>query len=117
MRDMAEELTRGVIRNLSRLIILWILSQKSCSGYIVLKDIQKITEQKFYPGIVYPLLYELEDEGFITGKWSRKGNRKIKNYSITEKGKELLNRLHKLFEIPMKEILHDFLSENSREFL
>ena len=111
MSEMEEELVRGVIRNLSRLIILWILKQESRSGYSVLKEMQRITEQKFHPGIVYPLLYELEDEKFITGEWSRKRTRRIKNYTITKKGVELLNRLHRLFERPMKVILQDFLDE------
>ena len=111
MSEMEEELVRGVIRNLSRLIILWILRQESRSGYNVLKEMQRLTEQKFHPGIVYPLLYELEDEKFISGEWIRKNKRRIKSYTITEKGIELLNRLHRLFEFPMKEILQDFLSE------
>ena len=113
MSEMEEELVRGVIRNISRLIILWILNQKSRSGYGVLKEMQRVTGQKFYPGIVYPLLYELEDEGFIAGEWSRRGNRRIKSYSITERGIELLNRLHRLFERQMKEILQDFLGEKT----
>jgi DNA-binding PadR family transcriptional regulator len=109
MSEMGEELVRGVIRNISRLIILWILKQKPRSGYGVLKELQRITGQKFYPGIVYPLLYELEDEEFIAGEWSRRGNRRIKSYSITERGVELLNCLHRLFELPMKGILQDLL--------
>jgi DNA-binding PadR family transcriptional regulator len=113
MSAMEEELVRGVIRNLSRLIILWILKNNALSGYSVLKEMQRITEQKFHPGIVYPLLYELEDEHFIMGEWSRKGTRRIKRYTITEKGIELLDRLHRLFEFPMKGILQDFLSENN----
>ena len=110
MSEMEEELVRGVIRNLSRLIILWILKQESLSGYSVLKEMQRITEQKFHPGIVYPLLYELEDEMFITGEWSQKKKRRIKSYTVTKKGIELLNRLHRLFGFPMKEILQEFLS-------
>ena len=110
---MEEDLVKGVIRNLSRLIILWILNTNSMSGYSVLKEMQRITEQKFHPGIVYPLLYELEDELFITGEWSHKGIRRIKSYTITNKGKELLNRLHRLFEFPMKGILQEFLSEEN----
>jgi len=113
MSEMEEELVRGIIRNLSRLIILWILNQKSCSGYGVLKEMQRITEKKFHPGIVYPLLYELEDEEFIVGEWFRRGNRRIKNYSVTERGIDLLNRLHRLFELPMKGILQDFLGKET----
>ncbi len=114
MSEMEEELVRGVIRNLSRLIILWILKQKSLSGYSVLKEMERLTEQKFHPGIIYPLLYELEDEIFITGEWVLKNKRRIKSYTITEKGIQLLNRLHRLFEFPMKEILQDFLNEKDQ---
>jgi DNA-binding PadR family transcriptional regulator len=113
MSEMEEELVRGVIRNLSRLIILWILKQESRSGYSVLKEMQRITEQKFHPGIIYPLLYELEDEKFIVGEWSRKRTRRIKSYAITTKGIELLNHLHRLFDFPMKGILQDFLNDDN----
>jgi DNA-binding PadR family transcriptional regulator len=108
-----KELIRATVRGFSRAVILWLVSQKAISGYKIVKEIKRLTGQEFYPGVVYPLLYELEKDGFITGEWTQKGRRRIKYYSTTEKGTKLLNRLRELFEMPVKEVLKDLIRENS----
>jgi DNA-binding PadR family transcriptional regulator len=113
---MAEEeidIVRAIMRGFSRAFILWLISQKPMSGYTVIKEIEKLTGQKFHAGIVYPLLYELEENKFIIGKWTQKGRRRIKYYLITEKGTQMLNQLRKRFEMPVKEVLKDFIKEKS----
>ncbi|MGB9741410.1 MAG: PadR family transcriptional regulator [Candidatus Bathyarchaeia archaeon] len=110
---MAEEvdIVRAIARGFSRAVILWLISQKSMSGYAIVKEIEKLTGQKFHAGIIYPLLYELEKVGFISGEWTQKGRRHIKYYSITEKGAQMLNQLRQRFEMPIKEVLKDFIKE------
>jgi DNA-binding PadR family transcriptional regulator len=103
------------VRGFSRAIILWLVSQKPMSGYRIVKDVERLTGQKFHPGIIYPLLYELEKEGFVASEWTQKGGRRIRYYAITENGTRLLNRLRKLFEMPVKEVLKDFIRENSEQ--
>jgi len=39
--------------------------------------------------------------------------RRIKYYSITEKGTQMLNQLRKRFEMPVKEVLKDFIREKA----
>jgi DNA-binding PadR family transcriptional regulator len=107
-----KELIRATVRGFSRAIILWLVSQKPMSGYRVVKEINRLTGQELHSGIVYPLLYELEKEGLITGEWMQKGRRRIKCYLATEKGTKLLNRLRELFEMPVKEVLRDLIREN-----
>lgn len=108
---MAEEIdvVRAILRGFSRAVILWLISQKPMSGYAILKEIEKLTGQKFHAGIIYPLLYELEKGGFISGQWTQKGRRCIKYYSITEKGVQMLNQLRQRFEMPVKDVLKDFI--------
>jgi DNA-binding PadR family transcriptional regulator len=111
---MAEEeiaIVRAIMRGFSRAVILWLISQKPMSGYTIIKEIEKLTGQKFHAGIVYPLLYELEKDRFIVGRWTQKGRRRIKYYLITEKGTQMLNQLRKRFEMPVKEVLKDFIRE------
>jgi DNA-binding PadR family transcriptional regulator len=103
------------VRGFSRAIILWLVSQKPMSGYRIVKDVERLTGQKFHPGIIYPLLYELEKEGFVAGEWTQKGGRRIKYYAITENGTKLLNRLREIFEMPVKEVLKDFIRESSEQ--
>jgi len=113
MSEAEKELVKSTVRGFSRAVILWLVSQKPISGYKIVKEIKRLTGQEIHPGIVYPLLYELEKDGFIAGEWTQKGRRRIKYYSTTEKGTKLLNRLHELFEMPVKEVLKDLIKENS----
>ena len=113
MSEAEKELVKSTVRGFSRAVILWLVSQKPISGYKIVKEIKRLTGQEIHPGIVYPLLYELEKDGFIAGEWTQKGRRRIKYYSTTEKGTKLLNRLRELFEMPVKEVLKDLIKENS----
>ena len=113
MTEAEKELVKSTVRGFSRAVILWLVSQKPVSGYKIVKEIKRLTGQEIHPGIVYPLLYELEKDGFIAGEWTQKGRRRIKYYSTTEKGTKLLNRLRELFEMPVKEVLKDLIKENS----
>lgn len=114
MAEAERDLIRATVRGFSRAIILWLLGQKPTSGYMVVKDIERLTGQKIPPGIIYPLLYELEKEGLVAGEWTQKGRRRIKYYAITENGTKLLSRLRELFGMPVKEVLKDFIRESSQ---
>lgn len=110
MEELEKDLVKATIRGFSRVIILWLISRKPMSGYGIVKELKRLTGQKFHSGVVYPLLYELEENKLIAGKWMQKGRRRIKHYSITKEGMKLLNRLRELFEMPVKEILKDFIT-------
>ena len=109
--EVERELIKAIVRGMRRSIILWLVNQKPMSGYSIVKEMKRLTGQNIHSGMVYPLLYELEENGLIAGKWSQKGRRRIKHYTITEKGKELLNKIKELFEMPIKEVLKDLIGE------
>lgn len=111
LTEAEDDLIRVTIRGLSRAIILWLVNQKPMSGYKITKEMLRLTERRFSSGIVYPLLYELEGKGLITGEWVQKGRRRIKYYSITEEGARLLNSLRQLFERPVRQVLKSILGE------
>jgi len=113
MAETEKELIKTTVTSLSRGIILWLVDQKPMSGYGIVKEMKQSTGQNLTSGLIYPLLYELEKEGFITGKWAQKGRRRTKYYSITQNGKQLLNRLRALFEMPVKEVLKEFITEKA----
>lgn len=110
MEELEKDLVKATLRGFSRVIILWLISRKPMSGYGIVKELKRLTGQKFHSGVVYPLLYELEENKLIAGKWMQKGRRRIKHYSITKEGRELLNLIRELFEMPVKEILKDFIT-------
>jgi len=97
------------LRSLNRVIILSLLSRASLSGYRVTKEMRRITGRKYNVGVIYPILYQLEGDGLILGEWVERGRRKIKKYSITEKGRRLLQEVREFFKGPIREILLDLL--------
>ncbi|MFH0748331.1 MAG: PadR family transcriptional regulator [Candidatus Bathyarchaeota archaeon] len=108
---MEEELFKGLVRNLSRLIILWILSHHSYSGYGILKEMRRVTGQNMLPGLIYPLLHELDGKNCIVGEKVQKGKRFITYYSLTKNGLALLSQLKDLFKLPLGSILQELLGE------
>jgi len=106
-----EDLIQATLRGLNRAILLWLLDQKHMSGYMVTKEIRRITGQHYSSGGVYPLLYGLEEKGFIKGEWKQRGRRRIKYYSITEKGQKMLNNIRSLLEMPIRGVLKDLLRD------
>ncbi|MBS7619380.1 PadR family transcriptional regulator [Candidatus Bathyarchaeota archaeon] len=96
---------------LERPLILWLISQGPIHGYELIKEVKRLTGQKLKPSNLYPLLYQLEDEGFVVGEWMKKGRRELRYYCLTEKGKNLLLRVRELFSNPIRRVIADLLSE------
>lgn len=113
LAEIEGDLVKATLRGFSRSTILWLVGQKRMSGYEIVKEMRRLTGQRFHSGVVYPLLYELEEKKLIAGRWVTKGRRRIKYYSITDRGTKLLNRLRELFEMPIREVLKDILGEES----
>ncbi|MEM3478977.1 MAG: PadR family transcriptional regulator [Candidatus Bathyarchaeia archaeon] len=87
---MKEQLKRGYLK----LAILYTLLRSPTHGYDMIKKIRESTFGLLSPkaGSLYPSLKELEDNGFIRGEW-HDGKRKVKVYTITEKGKEVFREV------------------------
>jgi len=115
MAEAERGLIRSTIKGFSRSIILWLVSQKPMSGYAVMKEMKRLTGQRFHSGVIYPLLYDLEEKGLIAGKWTERGRKRIKRYSVTENGTKMLNHIRELFEMPVRKVLKDLISEASSE--
>lgn len=110
MVEVERDLVKATIRGFSRVIILWLLSRKPMSGYAITKELRNITGWSMTVGVVYPLLYDLAEMGLIHGEWHQRGRRRVKVYSVTEKGCELLNSVKKLLKMPVRELIKDLLS-------
>jgi DNA-binding PadR family transcriptional regulator len=80
-----------------RLIILKLISQKPAHGYELIKAIEDRLGGAYAPspGIVYPALTLLEEEGYIRVD-STDGPRKL--YAITPEGEAVLERNQRLVE-------------------
>ena len=88
---------RGLDRELKKgsaeLIILSILGTRPRHGYEIGKliDARSRGKLRFHAASLYPLLYRLEERGWLQGKWVEKaGQRRRRFYSLTAEGRRVL---------------------------
>jgi len=86
-------LDRELKKGSAELLILALVEPRARHGY----EISKLIEQrsagrvKFKVGSLYPLLYRLEERGWIAGKWIEKaGERRRRFYRLTPEGRRVL---------------------------
>lgn len=75
------------------LLILKAVSLGPLHGYAVLLRIQQITRGALTieQGALYPALYRLEHQGFLSGEWGvSDNNRRARFYDLTAKGRRRL---------------------------
>jgi len=75
------------------MLILKAVSLGPLHGYGVLLRIQQVSKERLeiQQGSLYPALYRLEHQGWITGEWgASENNRKAKFYRLTVVGKRKL---------------------------
>ncbi|MDD2446068.1 MAG: PadR family transcriptional regulator [Tissierellia bacterium] len=90
-----------------KLYILHLLTEKSYYGNRIKDEITRRLNDKWSPsyGMIYPLLSDLEINGYIEGWWDEPNKRSIKRYKITDKGKEH----YKIIKLQSKEHIDDSL--------
>lgn len=73
-----------------KLYILHLVNEKSYYGNKIKDEIKLRLNGRWEPspGMIYPLLRELESEGYIRGTWDEPDKRSIKRYRITDLGIE-----------------------------
>jgi len=99
------------IRGLQKPIILWLLSVKPRHGYELITEFKSLTGRKLKPSIVYPFLQWLEREGYAVSRQIMRGKRRLKCYSLTEKGQKLLKNLQDKLRASIWEVIKEFLGE------
>jgi PadR family transcriptional regulator, regulatory protein PadR len=77
----------------AELLILAVLEDGDLHGYDVAREIARRSDGllTFHVASLYPLLYKLEDRGWIAGRWVEKaGQRRRRRYRLTAKGRRVL---------------------------
>lgn len=71
-----------------KLYMLHLMIDKSYYGNEIIDEISTRLNDKWSPspGMIYPLLRDLETEGYIVGKWDEPDKRSIRRYRITDSG-------------------------------
>jgi DNA-binding PadR family transcriptional regulator len=87
-------LTGDALRGHTDMILLSIIREKDSYGYEINKTIEEWTDGKFTltEATLYTSFKRLVQQGYLTSYWMQSdSNKKRKYYSITKKGKDLLN--------------------------
>ena len=88
-------LDRELKKGSAELIILSIVEERARHGYEISKLIEARSEGeiRFHVASLYPLLYRLEERGWLQGRWVEKaGERRRRFYSLTNEGRRVLTR-------------------------
>src|SRR5262245_40490841 len=86
-------LDRELKKGSAELVILSIVEARARHGYEISKLIEDRSagRMKFHIASLYPLLYRLEERGWLQGRWVEKaGQRRRRFYSLTAEGKRVL---------------------------
>jgi PadR family transcriptional regulator PadR len=77
----------------TEMLILSLLEERPRHGYEIGKLIEERSNAQlsFHVASLYPLLYRLEERGWLQGKWVEKaGERRRRFYSLTAEGRRVL---------------------------
>lgn len=90
-----------------KLQILLLLNKKEMSGYLLMREIEKITGGRPSPGHIYPLLATMKALNYV--KVVRIGMRKMKMYKLTDRGKKALKHMVEKMNNIVEAVLADKL--------
>lgn len=85
--------TRELKKGSAELLILSCLEARARHGYEVAQMIEARSRGavRFHAASLYPLLYRLERQGWIDGRWVEKaGQRRRRMYRLTPEGRKVL---------------------------
>ena len=88
-------LDRELKKGSAELMILSVLESRARHGYEISKLIETRSsgQLKFHIASLYPLLYRLEERGWLQGRWVEKaGQRRRRFYRLTAEGRRVLAR-------------------------
>ncbi len=89
-RSFDRELKKGS----AELLILSLVEARPRHGYEIARLIETRSDGalRFHVASLYPLLYRLEDRGWISGRWiERAGQRRRRFYRLTAEGRRVLD--------------------------
>lgn len=105
----AKVFDRELKKGSAELLILSLIEHRPRHGYEISKLIETRSggALRFNVASFYPLLYRLEQRGFIQGRWVEKaGQRRRRYYKLTPQGRKMLKK--------QRSIWRDFVSAMNR---
>ena len=93
--------TKSLQKGSAEFLVLSILDGPDRHGYELAQIIEARSGGKlsFKAATLYPLLYKLEKQGWVSGRWVEKaGERRRRFYSLTAEGRRILARQRKTWK-------------------
>ena len=88
-----QSIDRDLKKGSAELLVLSLLEARQRHGYEISRLIETRSKGavRFRVASLYPLLYRLEDRGYIQGRWVEKeGDRRKRYYRLTPAGRKIL---------------------------
>jgi transcriptional regulator len=99
--------SREMKKGSAELLILAAVEARARHGYDIARRIEQRSKGTvtFHAASLYPLLYRLEQRGWIAGRWTEKaGERRRREYRLTPVGRKVLAQQRSLWRAFVKAI-------------
>ena len=99
--------SREMKKGSAELLVLSAIEARARHGYDIARRIEQRSKGAvtFHAASLYPLLYRLEQRGWIAGRWTEKaGERRRREYRLTPAGRKVLTRQRSLWRAFVKAI-------------
>ncbi len=97
---LTKELAKDFRKGLLKFFILKMLTREEMHGYAMMSRIEEVSGWRPSSGSLHPALMKLQAAGYIKSK--TQGMKKV--FSITKKGKDLIQQLDDNFDMGLKQI-------------
>lgn len=99
---MNDKYERQMKKGVLDMLVLSLLKSEAKYGYQIIQEMREKSEETFLlkDGTLYPILYRLEDDKLVVGKWSEAEGKQVprKYYEITEEGKKALVEIEDVWQ-------------------
>ena len=99
--------SREMKKGSAELLVLSAIEARARHGYDIARRIEQRSKGAvtFHAASLYPLLYRLEQRGWIAGRWTEKaGERRRREYRLTPVGRKVLAQQRSLWRAFVKAI-------------
>lgn len=99
-----EWVDKRFIKSFARIRYLCMIDKGSVTGYDVIRTAKDHLGIRLSTAAVYPVLAELEGDGYIVGSWETGKHQSKKKYVITSRGRKVLFALRKRIGVLVREL-------------
>ncbi len=111
-QDTGHSFTAYFKRATSPIVVLSLLKNRAMYGYEISYEMEKKSEGGFTIAVLYPILYRLEEQGYIEVSANEIVDGRARSYySITESGREYLEKTIKEY-YHMVKLFEHFIRED-----